>query len=609
MMRGHRVHIALLGYWGRISASTAALAYFIASTLLTWPLLFNSGSLLFGDYGDTRGVVWWQWAKANGFLDAPINYLTAAPFGTSTERGFSAPFSEWLVILLTKASNEIIAYNFIVFLSFPLTALATYLLLDRLLNNKIASFVGGFVFGFCPAALMQAAGGHAAFSFNVFIPLFVLALFYNREQRTHLSALYAATSFSLITFTALYFGYFAIYIAIIYIIFDALNARSISKRDILWNYFWMALFATLLVLPFEYRAIVQQLASTTSELAKAGHVRDFSELNIFSSRPWEFLVPSIDHPVLGGWVYGFTKDHLHGSNIPEQTLYLGLVPIGLLLVGLGLIVRREFNVEHRTYFQFFAFGALGMYFLSLPPLLAFGSVKVPTVSYFAYYVAPMFRVYARFGILVNFFVACAAAVVLAHLYQHMKRARYYVLLAVSLSVLIFEYWSIPPGYALEVDNPPEVYRWLAQEPSDVIVAEYPMTSNDEPAFYTYLFWQRIHRKRLVNGASPDNVRAWALFEKVKKLDNPETPTLLKSVGVKYVIVHKKMYQEGLIPKQLKRYFPESVSSVTYNGGNTPSIPFSMKPVKSFGADAVYSLESVPLNIASKEKLRPVDGAH
>ncbi len=607
MMMDYRGHIALPGYWGRLSALPAALAYFMASMLLTWPLLFNSSSLLFGDYGDTRGIVWWQWAKINGFLDAPINYLTAAPFGMSTERGFSAPFSEWLVILLTKASNEIAAYNFVVILSFPLTALGTYLLLDRLLNNKIASFVGGLVFGFCPAALMQAVGGHTAFSLNIFIPFLLLALFYNRERRTHLSALFVAVNISLITFTALYFGYFTIYIVLLFYTFDTLHAGNGSKREIFVNYLWIAFLAALLILPFEYRAIVQQLTSTNSALLKAGHIRDFSELNIYSSRPWEFIVPSIDHPVLGGWVYGFTKNHLHGSNIPEQTLYLGLVPIGLLLAGLVLVVRREFNAEHRAYYQFFAFGALGMYFLSLPPLLAFGSVKVPTVSYFAYYVAPMFRVYARFGILVNFFVACAAAVVLAHLYQHMKRARYYVLLAVSLSVLIFEYWSIPPGYALEVDNPPEVYRWLAQEPSDVIVAEYPMTSNDEFAFYTYLFWQRIHRKRLVNGASPDNARAWGLFKEVKDLDNPETPALLKSVGVKYVIVHKKMYQEGLIPESIKRYFPESVSSVTYNGGNMPVIPFSMKPIKSFGTDMVYSLESVPLDVASKEKLLSVNG--
>ena len=596
-------------YLKRHSYFAVLFAYLLGSVLLTWPLVFHLDSVLFGDYGDARGGVWWVWTKANGLLEASISFLTAAPFGAPASQVFSQPVAEWLPVIIAKLSNEIAASNIFILLAFPLTAIATYFLLDRLLHNKIAAFLGGLIFGFCPAAVMQAAGGHASFAFNLFIPLFLLALFYNRSQRTLLSALYVAASFALITFTALYFGYFSIYIALYFFVFDLLTEKNGDMRDVYRSYLYCAVIAVVLIVPIEYQAIFQQLTLGRETLAKAGHARDFGELLTYSSRPWEFCIPSIDHPYLGNLYIEYSRSHLHGSNIPEQTLYLGLVPIALMLTGIVLAARRKFDVEHRILFQFFAFGALWMYFLSLPPLLAIGSIKVPTVSYFAYYVAPMFRVYARFGILVNFFVACAAAVVLAHLYQHMKRARYYVLLAVSLFVLIFEYWSIPPGYALEVDNPPEVYRWLAQEPSDVIVAEYPMTSNDESAFYTYLFWQRIHRKRLVNGASPDNVRAWGLFEKLKKLDNPETPALLKSIGVKYVIVHKKMYQEGLIPEPLKRYFPESVSSVTYNEGYMPPIPFSMKPIKSFGADAVYSLESVLPDVASKEKLRPVYGVH
>jgi hypothetical protein len=591
LMRDYRSCVtAAVGYAIRQPTLLAMSAYLVISMLLTWPLLFKSSQLLFGDYGDSRGGAWWIWAKTNGLLDAPINNLIAAPFGIATERGFSQPIAENLLIMLARLFNEITAYNFFIFFAFPLTAIATYILVDKLLHNKIAAFVAGLVFGFCPAVVMQAAGGHAAFAFNVFIPLFLLALFYNRAQHTLLSSFYVAACFALILSNALYFGYFATYIAIFFLVFDMLNSEGGEKGAVFRSYLCCAVIAIILILPFEYQAIYQQLSWSDGTLTKAGHIRNFSELVIFSSRPWEFLIPSIDHPILGRSIYDFTLTHLHGSNIPEQTLYLGVVPIGLLLTGIILIVCRKFDVNHRTFFLFFAFGALWMYFLSLPPLFSIGSVNVPTVSYFAYYVAPMFRVYARFGILVNFFVACAASVVLTHLYQSMKRARYYMMLAVLLPMLTFEYWSVPPDYALAVDQPPEVYKWLAKEPKDIIVAEYPMTSSDESAFYTYLFWQRIHRKKLVNGASPDNARAWAFFEKVKDLSNPETPTLLQTVGVKYVIVHKKMYQEGLIPEPLKRYFPWPVSSVTYNGGNMPAIPFSMKLIKSFGADMVFSMD-------------------
>jgi len=599
---------SVLGDGGRLAAFMTTLAYFMVSVLVTWPLIFQLDSTLFGDYGDTRGGVWWLWAKINGLLDTPTNHLIAAPFGQLVDRSISTPVSEWLYIILARLSNEIAAYNLYILLAFPLTAIATYFLLNRLLHNRIAAFAGGLVFGFCPAAVMQAAGGHAPFAFNVFIPLFLLALFYNRAQRTFFSAFSVAACFALITLVALYFGYFAIYIAVFFVVFDILNSKRGDRHAIFRNYLYVAIFVIALILPFEYKAIYQQIALSGNALAKAGRIRDLSELVMYSSRPWEFFVPSIDHPVLGSFLYDFVRAHLHGSNIPEQTLYLGLVPAGLLLAGTVFVARSKFDAGHRSYFLFFAFGALWMYFLSLPPLISLGGVSVPTVSYFAHGVAPMFRVYARFGILVNFFVACAAAVVLAHLYQRMKHARYYAMLAMLLPLVVFEYWSIPPDYALPVDQPPEVYRWLAKQPGDVIVAEYPMTPNDEPAFYTYLFWQRIHKKMLVNGASPDNTRAWALFEQVKDLANPQTPALLETEGVKYVIVHREMYQEGLIPAPLKRYFTVPVSDMVYNRGRVPSIPYSLKLYKTFGTDTVFKLDEAASEAPLKTSRHLLDGA-
>lgn len=584
----------------------SVLAYFVASILLTWPLIFNLDSTLFGDYGDSRGGVWYLWIKLNAMNDGPINHMVAAPFGIPTDSGYSQPIMEWLLMLLAALSNEVISYNFAIILAFPLTAIATYFLLDRLLHNKTAAFAGGLVFGFCPAAVMQAAGGHTAFAFNAFIPIFMLALFHNRLRRTPLSAFYVGACFALITLTALYIGYFAIYVAIYFYVFDILSCNAKNRWAISRNYFYAAIFAAVLIVPFEFQEIYRQITSHVDALKTAGHIRNFGDLNTYSSRYWEFLIPSIDHPFLGNFTQYFVQTHLHGSNTYEQTLYLGLVPAGLLLAGIIFIARGKLEAEHRTYFLFFVFGALWMYFLSLPPLISIGSISVPTVSYFAYKIAPMFRVYARFGILVNFFVACAAAVVLAHLYQRMPRARYYALLAVLLPLLVFEYWSVPPNYALAVDRPPEVYQWLAKEPGDVIVAEYPMTTNDEFAFYTYLFWQRIHKKKLVNGATRDNAAAWAFFEKVKNLDDPQTPALLKSAGANYIIVHKEMYQEGPVPKPIKRYFTATVSGMNYNGGKVPSIPYAAEFYKAFGTDMVFLLEKDPTKSVPKTAYLPTE---
>lgn len=572
----------------RYPALFIILCYFLISALLTWPLVFHLNSSLFGDFGDTRGTAWGIWTRIYGLLDGSINHWIAAPFGVIAGNGFSQPVSEWLYVVFAQISNEIVAYNLFVLLAFPLTGIATYFLLNRLLHNRAAAFAGGLIFGFCPAAIMQAAGGHASYAFNAFIPIFIWALFYNRTQRTRLSEFYVAANFALITLTALYFGYFAIFIAIYFFVFDLMSCNSKDRLAIVRGYIYAVMFAVILILPFEYKEIYHQLISSADVLKSAGHSRDFNELNVYSSRYWEFLIPSIDHPVLGNVIYDFAKSHLHGSNIFEQTLYLGVIPISLFLTGLILVSFGKFNAALKANYLFFAFGALWMYFLSLPPQISFGGIQVPTLSFFAYKIAPMFRVYARFGILVNFFVACSAAVVLAHLYQHMKRARYYAMLAVLMPVLAFEYRSISPGYALPVDQPPNVYSWLAQQPGDIIVAEYPMMKSDEASFYTYLFWQRIHKKKLVNGAARDNEKAWDFFEKVKNLDDSNTPLRLKSAGVKYVIVHSDTYQEGPIPRSIKRCYSDDYAKVTYNGGRVPVIPFPLKLVKAFGSDFVFA---------------------
>ena len=568
----------------------AALAsYLLASTLLTWPLIFRLNSILFGDYGDTRGVVWSIWAKSNGLLDGPVNKLIAAPFGVPSESGFSQPVSDWTQLLLARFLNEIAAYNLYVYLSFPLAAFGTYFFLNRILDNKSAAFTGGLMFGFCPAVVMQAVGGHSTFAFNVFVPLFLLSLFYNRDKRTHHSAFLVALTFSLVTLNSLYFGYFATYIVVLFTVFDLFSSKKHTKGVIGRNYLSAATIALLLIVPFQYKAIYEQLTISTDTLVKMGRIRDLNQLTVYSSRLIEYLRPSINHPIWGKYIEDSARESLHGSNLFEQTLYLGIMPVCVFLLGILLICRKKLDVALRTYFLLFGVAALVMYCMSLPPMVSIGSIKLPSLSRFVYTVTPMFRVYSRFGILVCFFLACALSVVLASLFQSLKRWKYHALLAFLLPLLVFEYWSTPTSFSKSIDKPPAVYQWLAKVPDDFIIAEYPMMPADEASFYSYVFWQRIHKKRLVNGAVLNNTEAWAFHEKVRDLSNPETPQLLRAAGVKYVLVHSEYYETGPIPMALKRYYPEEISAMTYNNGVVPSLPSSLTLVESFGEDRVYSI--------------------
>jgi len=80
-----------------------------------------------------------------------------------------------------------------------------------------------------------------------------------------------------------------------------------------------------------------------------------------------------------------------------------------------------------------------------------------------------------------------------------------------------------------------------------------MMRSDEVNFYTYLYYQRVHKKKLVNGASP-GTKAWDFFKKVNNISNPRT---------------------------------KNISELTYNNGNFPIIPYGLELYKDFGKDKVY----------------------
>lgn len=558
------------------------------SVLLTWPLVFHLSSSPFSSYGDAYAVVWGIWGSVREMRGVGGAGLLAAPFGMVAERVIRQPLLEAFLVFPALIFGEVTAYNIFILSAFTATAFSTYLFLRSMLQQELPAFFGGLIFGFCPAAVIHAVAGHLVFSLNALIPLLMWALFYNKLCRNLRSSAQVGAVYALLALASLYWGYFAIYFVVFFFAYDYSSSKSV--RGLLFrNYLSCAAVAAILVLPFEYQWLLTLLPANRGALVEAGYNRALVELVTLSARPWEYVMPSIDHPVLGRLVEGWSRAHLHGSNIFEQTLYLGVIPLSSFLVGIMIAWKKMFRFEQKGLFVFFSFGALIMALLSVPPYIPIAGFKIPTLSYFAHAVAPMFRAYCRFGIWVNFFVACAAAVVLAHAYKNMRKAAYYALCVAVFSILAFEYWSISPSTVISAKTPPPIYQWLAQQPGDFVVAEYPMMPNDEAAFYTYLFWQRIHGKRLVNGASRGGKTAWAYYERVRDLSRPETVRLLKESGVRYVLVHPRMYEEGEIPGPIKRYYPPLISGRTYNGGVVPVNPLLPKPHKVFGRDVLYAL--------------------
>jgi len=112
-----------------------------------------------------------------------------------------------------------------------------------------------------------------------------------------------------------------------------------------------------------------------------------------------------------------------------------------------------------------------------------------------------------------------------------------IFIGVIFALIGVEYINVPPFHYFDSTSP-KLYTWLAKQEGKFssAVAEYPMLAG-RTSEYGYMFWQRVHKQKLVNGG--DRAR----LEKLLHIDNPQTVQRIRKRGVKYVIIHRDFYED------------------------------------------------------------------
>ena len=562
--------------------------FILLSIVSTYPLIFRLRSYVYAKGGDALWGVWAFWwaryAHLNGFS---FNFCTLinSPFGVDFRQ---LPFSvggvfisKWLPVL----TGEIFAYNFLVFISFPLTAIITYYLVFYFTKNRMAGVISGLIYAFSPYHFIHASQ-HWDLAHIQWIPLFFLALFNLDERRTYGSAILAALAFSLVFLSNYYYGYFVTIFTGVFILWrvgQAVREKKLSSNRVIEQssaqesriqdqgskyslgktlrvVFVAGAVALAIILPAIYPVLKIVFSPKTEAIVSLGYERSFSGLFTYSAQFFHYLIPSGDNPFIGSFTQNFIKVY----HPVEQTLYLGWVGIILSIVAVGGWRRRnrerrlqapgcrpqaiELSSNRDTQDQgsriqrgvsFFLFAGIVALIFSHAPWTDIGPFRIFFPSYFLYKIAPMFRCYARFGILVMLSVSVLAGIGLASILQKIETPQKRGVLTAIVVLLVFiEFAPALPAPMVNAASPPPVYEWLASQTGDFTIAEYPLENDSE-----YFFWQRIHQKRLVNGALPgtyaDRIRK-EIFDILK----PETPGILKYLGAKYVIFHPEKYAKS-----------------------------------------------------------------
>lgn len=536
---------------------TMACAALGASLIAAWvmaPMLKDAGGTLcaYDHPGDAMISIWSTWVRlgaADGRWSLHHVPLVAAPEGVNLLQSPPEPATEWPQFWLARWVGDVRAYNIHLWLTFPLAAATMALFVWELTHQPAAAIVSGLLYACSPyhfAHTMQLSLASIQW-----LPLGLWSWVWLAQAPSAKRALGHALCLGLLVWTTAYYGFvFAIasLVTVPILTWQARGIRSRPRRFLGWGL--CAVLGTLAVSLGFYRAFFVEAVARLSLTFTERYAWPLKHLFVYSAKPWDYLVPSVHHPWWGRAIAPFVTAHLYGSNVAEQTLYVGYGVLGLAGVA-GLAAWRR-RVSATTVGVLAAIGLIGLW-CSGPPFIPLGPFRIEddgivatSVLYFPsmalHQLFPVFRVYARVGLLVLLAGTALAGIGWAQWQQRLSTARHPVRgrigLVIMAMLLILDYAVAMP--CVTVGRPPAVYAWLAQQPGDPLIAEYPFLPSTHAFHAEYLFYQRTHGKRMVNGAfeqTPTGRQRLALAD----LADPAVPAKLRTLGVQLVIVHADRY--------------------------------------------------------------------
>jgi uncharacterized membrane protein len=574
-------------HWMRIrglNEHLLVLGVFVAlSVILTYPLVKDLSSRILGPPapGDNFEYLYKVWWFKHALFDRHVSPFFNAdmfyPFGYPVTLSETTLANTIPALPLTLLFGEVVAYNLTILISFVLSGLGMYLLVLHLTGSRLAGLVSGAVFAFCPYRMVHLGAGHLPLMGTQWLPLLFLYLDRMLVRQRALDGLMAAVFYALGALTAWYYAY----------IFALAGAVYVLLRGRPWRqYLWQRRFAgCVLAFVVVCLLLVGPFVLPVTQLWKEGaRPQSLKYLDTFSASPLDFVYPNVLQPLWGGWLLQ------HYQQPVENILYLGLTP---LILGALALWRRRNQISQAfawlsLLFVVLALGTtlhwqnapvyiavpgwleriftagmglltkrLALYPISSYSLRVEGAVYLPLPTLLLYLYLPFFgamRVWARLGLIAIFGVSVLAGYGLQRLNrQYLRpsahaRFRSGVVTLLVLGCVMLEFAAFPHALGTCSVQARPVDYWLASQKGDFAIMEFPvikaMTGRS-------LYAMRTHGKKVSFGYGTFFPRAFnesrALLD---AFPGPESITLLKSWGVRYVLVGSRYY--GATWAQLER---------------------------------------------------------
>lgn len=521
--------------WAVAAAGAALLA-----TALTWPLVPRLGSAGRIDSGDWRFSVWNVAWVARTIVVDPAHLLDANIFHPHTSTLAYSEMNLGAGILAVPAwwatRNAVAAHNSVQWLSFVLSALATYALARHVTQNRSVSIVAAVAFAFCPYVFAHFPHIQLQMTFGLPLSLLCLHRLVERPSAARGLALGGA-----LFVQALCCGYYGLASGLAVAL--GLTYYAVTRRTWREPKFWLAsglAFAATV-------ALVVPLALPYRELGGgAAFGRSLQHSGVWVAMWTSWLASP-------AWAHRWMLPHL---GTWYDVLFPGFLPTLLGLGAMALLAARALgrgSARHASPRDSAASfpEAAGFYGLlgGLAAWTSFGpAAGLYSVLYYAVPGFSLLQAPSRFGILTILALAVLSALLLAEAGRRLSKRAAGRLTLGCIAALVLEL-AVVPVPLVATYEPDPAYRLLARLPRAPLV-EFPFFGE------RHEFWRHTeyvlnsvhHWQPLLNGYSdyfPADYRDMAPV--LARFPSPDAYAVLEARRVRYLAFQLRLYDRATLP--------------------------------------------------------------
>ena len=539
------------------------LCYGLMAVFFTFPLIVKATEFVpMSSYLSSKPWIHDHWVSLWGFWLAKRSLLTSGEFPLFTEEIFypsgvkmpwatTALFPMIASIPLQAAFGLVFGSNILLLFFTILAAYGAFLLVHDLLQDRLAAFLAGSVFGYSPFILSHLQGHDFVIAGASLIPWYTLFLIRTLRHVRWSNALVAALFFWLTLLSAWYYvPLLAILSGILYLgyLLDHRGQplqRGVSAR-LLLLIGAVGIASLPIIAPmrsFEIQDLIQQTPD---------YIRSVS-LDLLA-----FFVPSPDHFLLGHSVQAVRDQFLGDPTL--QTVYLGYAVLFLACLAVLRAPRQAIRP--------WLWAAIVFFLLALGPTLHINGAETFSIGRLHFRIPLPFAILGYLPFLPYFgggtaiglsavMVMLALSVLAGYGMKHLRQmvgTSWAKLVPTAVFAVIFLEYAILPFPLWQV-SVPQVYHTIKEDPDPITVLDLPFGHDIK----IYQFYQTVHGKKIMHGFLPrlpsfnrtfgENIRLMRMLRKPGLI--PPAPLdrsiaesandVMRLFKIRYIVIHKDYF--------------------------------------------------------------------